>query len=56
MFSAFIAFEILSAAVILTKIIPANALGYVIPTFKPFWTVENPNFGVWHAPNAEHLL
>lgn len=53
--SAMIAFEALSALAIMTKIIPANAPNYVIPTFKPFWTVENPHFGVWHAPNAKHV-
>jgi hypothetical protein len=53
--SAAIAFEALSALVIMTKVIPANAPSYVLPTFKPFWTVENPHFGVWHAPNAKHV-
>ena len=53
--SATIAFEVLSALAIMTKIIPANAPSYVVPTFKPFWTVENPHFGVWHAPNAKHV-
>lgn len=53
--SIVVAFEVLSAIAILTKIIPANAPSYVVPTFKPFWTVENPHFGVWHAPNVEHV-
>lgn len=53
--SVLIGFEALSAIAILTKTIPANVPSYLAPTFKPFWTVENPHFGVWHAPNAEHV-
>ena len=55
LFSLVVALEALSAIAIITKIIPANAPSYITPTFKSFWTVENPHFGVWHAPNADHV-
>lgn len=54
-FISALSFEALSALTILTGIFPARVPSYTVPSFKPFWIVESPDFGVWHAPNARQV-
>ncbi|MBB54851.1 MAG: hypothetical protein CMF67_10810 [Magnetovibrio sp.] len=44
--------EMMSIGAIYLGAVPANIPNYVWPSFQPFWSDENPDFGMWHPANG----
>ena len=54
LFVMLITFEILSVIAIKNDLISAETPNYHVPSLKPFWVDDNPNFGMWHPNNEEY--